>query len=143
MRLGVGIISPPYLTGDMEGTVESVRSLPVDTIVIPLDNYQQFVAVVESDEPVDWWLCLYKKEILDSRFFTAIEAMMRADEVGAYRFYCLVKNEEKPASMINTRMFRKGVVVNPKHMQPLDITTKVVTILDGWIYGSGTAPNNN
>ncbi len=135
MKLGVCVVK--CVGGDYERSLTSVECLPVDTIIYSISSFselqQHFTQVKE-----DWTLVLYERETLDSCFVEAIQVMLEAITVSAYKFYCTVKTAADPLVIESVRLFRRGVLLRKDALRPLIPDTDVTRILDGWIYEHGT-----
>ncbi len=136
-NLGICIVSPAYSTLSLDGVMDSVVELPVSVTTYIFETFQEVRHHLEITND-DWNLILYDRERFDSNFVDAIEVMMEAGAVDAYRFCCLRKTEGVPHLIQSIRMYKNGVTLAKHAMRPEKEGLQVVRILDGWIFEDGT-----
>ena len=135
--LGVCVICPVYSKGDTMKTLASVDCLPVSVTTYLFEEYQEVRDHFRKTND-DWTLVLYNHEHLDSKFIDAIQVMMDDPDMDAYRFCCLIHTQDVPFIQQSIRMYRKGVYLAEKALEPEVAGKEVVLILDGWIFEHGT-----
>jgi len=140
-KFDVYIVDCPFVQNKDEGaTKASVADFPCLARIFIVSSFSEFKKK-RATRKTEWALLLYAREVLDSKFKDAMEVMVSEKTADAYKFCCVVAAMDKPIVQESIRMYRKTVEIASKRLAPLDASTNVTKILDGWIFEHGTADN--